>query len=168
LRNRFTGRPVKLGWRTRWARRPGKSRRARRPRGNPITGAIGQVDGQAGQIAKDAQEAVGQILARVGQVVENLPGGQLLTRSTDEAGQTVQRAVDESGVVFEITLDETGDLVKQEQVGNLAELPAEEEYQNEEGQMIRTVREESGTLVKLRLDEEGNILHLQVPPSMRP
>lgn len=133
-----------------------------------ITGAIGQVDGQAGQIAKGAQEAVGQILARVGQVAENLPGGHLLTRSTDEAGQTVQRAVDESGVVFEITLDKAGDLVKQEQVGNLAELPAEEEYQNEEGQMIRTVREESGTLVKLRLDEDGNILHLQVPPSMRP
>ena len=133
-----------------------------------ITGAIGQVDGQAGQIAKGAQEAVGQILARVGQVAENLPGGHLLTRSTDEAGQTVQRAVDESGVVFEITLDKAGDLVKQEQVGNLAQLPAEEEYQNEEGQMIRTVREESGTLVKLRLDEDGNILNLQVPPSMRP
>lgn len=133
-----------------------------------ITGAIGQVDGQAGQIAKGAQEAVGQILARVGQVAENLPGGHLLTRSTDEAGQTVQRAVDESGVVFEITLDKAGDLVKQEQVGNLAELPAEEEYQNEEGQMIRTVREESGTLVKLRLDEDGSILNLQVPPSMRP
>ena len=133
-----------------------------------ITGAIAQVDGQAGQIAKGAQEAVGQILTRVGQVAENLPGGQLLTRSTDEAGQTVQRAVDESGVVFEITLDEAGDLVKQEQVGNLAELPAEEEYQNEEGQMIRTVREVSGTLVKLRLDEDGSILNLQVPPSMRP
>ena len=133
-----------------------------------ITGAIGQVDGQAGQIAKGAQEAVGQILARVGQVAENLPGGHLLTRSTDEAGQTVQRAVDESGVVFEIALDEAGDLVKQEQVGNLAELPAEEEYQNEEGQMIRTVREELGTLVKLRLDEDGSILDLEVPPSMRP
>jgi hypothetical protein len=133
-----------------------------------IMGAVGQVDGQAGQIAKGVQKAVGQILARVGQVAENLPGGQLLTRSTDEAGQTVQRAVDESGVVFEITLDEAGDLVKQEQVGNLAELPAEEEYQNEEGQMIRTVKDESGTFVKLRLDEEGSILNLQVPPSMRP
>ena len=132
-----------------------------------ITGAIGQVDGQAGQIAKGAQEAVGQILARVGQVAENLPGGQLLTRCTDEAGQTVQRAVDESGVVFEITLDEAGDLVNQKRVGSLAELPAEEEHQNEEGQTIRTVREESGTLVELRLDENGSILNLQVPPSAR-
>ncbi len=133
-----------------------------------VTGAVGQASGQVGQIAESAQEAVGQVLNRVGQVAENLPGGHLLTRSTDEAGQTVQRAVDESGVVFEITLDKAGDLVEQEQVGNLAELPAEEEYQNEEGQMIRTVREESGTLVKLRLDEDGSILNLQVTPSMRP
>ncbi len=131
------------------------------------TGAVGQVAGQAGQIAEGAQEAVGQILDQVGQVAENLPGGQLLTRSTDKDSQTLQRAVDKSGVVFEITLDEAGDLVNQKRVGSLAELPAEEEHQNEEGQTIRTVREESGTLVELRLDENGSILNLQVPPSAR-
>ncbi len=129
-----------------------------------VAGVIGQVAGQAGQIAEGAQEAIGQILNRVGHVAENLPGGQLLSRSTDESGQTIQRAVDESGVVFEITLDEAGDLVNQKQVGNLAELPAEDEYQNEEGQTIRTVREKSGTLVELRLDEDGSIFDLQVPP----
>ena len=132
-----------------------------------ITGAVGQVAGQAGQIAEGAQEAVGQILDQVGQVAENLPGGQLLTRSTDKDSQTLQRAVDKSGVVFEITLDEAGDLVNQKRVGSLAELPAEKEYQNEEGQTIRTVREESGTLVELRLDENGSILNLRVPPSTR-
>ena len=123
--------------------------------------------GQAGQIAEGVQEAVGQILERVGQVAEHLPGGQLLTRSTSEAGQTVQRAVDESGVVFEITLNEAGDLVTQKRVGSLAELPVEEEYQNEEGQTIRTVREESGTVIELRLDEDGSILNLQVTPSSK-
>lgn len=131
------------------------------------TGAVGQVAGQAVQVAEGAQEAVGQVLNQVGQVTENLPGGQLLDRSTDEAGQTVQRAVDESGTVFEITLDEAGNLVNQRQVGSLAELPAEEEYQNEAGQTIRTVKEESGTLIELRLDEDGSILDLQVPPSSK-
>ena len=150
---------------------PGRATRGTRESGGPaadgITETVGQVAGQAGQIADGAQEAVGQILDQVGQVAENLPGGQLLTRSTDGAGQTLQRAVDESGVVFEITLDEAGDLVNQKRVGSLAELPAEEEHQNEEGQTIRTVREESGTLVELRLDENGSILNLQVPPSAR-
>jgi len=132
-----------------------------------IIRAVGQVAGQTGKIVEGAQEASGRILDRVGHVAENLPGSQLLSRSTGEVGQTVQRAVDESGAVFEITLDEAGDLVNQKQVGNLAELSAEEEYQNEEGQMIRTVREDSGTLVELRLDEDGSILDLQVPPSSK-
>lgn len=129
-----------------------------------VTGAVGQGAGQVGQIAEGAQEAVGQVLDRVGQVAENLPGGRLLNRTTDEAGQTVQRAVDESGVVVEITLDEASNLVNQKPVGSLAELPAEEEYQNEEGQTIRIVKEESGTLIQLRLGEDGSILDLQVPP----
>jgi hypothetical protein len=132
-----------------------------------MTGAAGQVTGQAGQIAESAQEAVGQILDRVGQVAENFPGGQLLNHTTNETGQTVQRAVDESGVVFEITLDEACDLVNQKQVGSLAELPAEEEYQSEEGQTIRIVKEESGVLIELRLDEDESILDLQVPPSSK-
>ena len=129
-----------------------------------VTGSVRQASGQVGQIAKSAQEAVGQVLDRVGQVAENLPGGQLLSRTTNEAGQTVQRAVDESGVVVEITLDEDNNLVNEKAVGSLAELPAEEEYQNQEGQTIRTVKEESGTLIKLRLGEDGSILDLQSLP----
>ena len=130
-----------------------------------VMGTVGQASGQVGQIGEGAQEAVGQILDRVGQVAENLPGGHLLNRTTNEAGQTVQRAVDKSGVVVEITLDEACNLVNQKPVGSLAELPAEEEYQNQEGQTIRTVKEESGTLIELRLGEDGGILDLQVPPS---
>ncbi len=130
-----------------------------------VTGSGGQASGQVGQVAGSAQEAVGQVLDRVGQAAENLPGGLLLNRTTNEAGQTVQRAVDESGVVVEITLDEASNLVNQKPVGSLAELPAEEEYQNQEGQTIRTVKERSGTLIRLRLGEDGSILDLQVPPS---
>ena len=129
-----------------------------------VTGSVRQASDQVGQIAESAQEAIGQVLDRVGQVAENLPGGQLLNRTTNEAGQTVQRAVDESGVVVEITLDEANNLVNEKAVGSLAELPAEEEYQNQEGQTIRTVKEESGTLIKLRLGENGSILDLQSLP----
>lgn len=132
-----------------------------------ITGVMGQTAGQVGQIADGAQEAIGQLVGRVGQVAEHLPGGQLLNRTTNGAGQTLQRAVDHSGVVVEITLDEAVNLVNQEPVGSLAELPAEDEYQNEEGQTIRIVKEESGTLIEMRLGEDGSILDLQVPPSSK-
>jgi hypothetical protein len=129
-----------------------------------VTGAVGHASDQVRQIAEGAQVAVGQVLGQVGHIAENLPGSQLLNRTTNEVGQTVQRSVDESGVVVEITLDEACNLVNKKPVGNLAELPAEEEYQNKEGQTIRTVKEESGTLIKLRLAKDGSILDLQVPP----
>ena len=129
------------------------------------TGAVGQVAGLAGQVAEGAQEAVSQVVGQIGQVAENLPGGQLLSRTTNEAGQTVQRVVDESGDILEMTLDEEVNLVDENLVGNLTDLPAEEEHQNEEGQTIRTVKEESGTLMELQLGEDGSTLDLQIPPN---
>ncbi len=130
-----------------------------------VTGAARQAAGQVGEIAESAQEAIGQVLHRVGQVAENLPGAQLLDRTTNEAGQTMQRAVDKAGVVVEITLDDAGNLVYQKPVGSLAELPAEEEYRNEDGQTIRTVKDESGSLIQLRLGEDGSILNIHIPPN---
>ena len=132
--------------------------------GGVVAGATGQAADQVGEIAESAQEAIGQVLHRVGQVAENLPGGQLLARTTNEVGETVQRAVDKAGVVVEITLDDAGNLVNQKPVGSLAELPPEEEHRNEEGQTIRTVKDESGSLIELRLSEDGSILNIHVPP----
>jgi hypothetical protein len=131
------------------------------------TGAVEQTSGQVGQIAEFAQDGVGQVLDRVGHVAEDLPGGHLLNRTTNDTGQTVQRAVDKSGVVVEIILDASCNLVNQKPVGSLVELPVEEEYQNEEGQKIRIVKEEFGSLIEMQLGEDGSILDLQIPPSSR-
>ncbi|MDQ4126680.1 MAG: hypothetical protein M3151_01770 [Actinomycetota bacterium] len=114
----------------------------------------------AGQAAGVAGEVIGQ----VGQVAENLPDGQLFSRTTGESGRTVQRLVDESGDIIEATLDESGDLLEERALGNLTDLPAEEEHQDEEGHRIRTVRDESGTLIKLRLGPDGSVLDLKLPP----
>jgi hypothetical protein len=131
------------------------------------TEAVEQTSGQVGQIAEFAQDGVGQVLDRVGYVAEDLPGGYLLNRTTNDTGQTVQRAVDKSGVVVEIILDAACNLVNQKPVGSLVELPVEEEYQNEEGQKIRIVKEEFGSLIEMQLGEDGSILDLQIPPSSR-
>jgi hypothetical protein len=123
----------------------------------------GAQDALAGTVSQ-ATEAAGQVAGRIGQVAENLPGGQLLSRTTNESGRTVQRVVDGSGNVYEITLDESNDLVDENPVGSLTDLLAEEEYQDEEGRKIRTVKDESGTIVMLHLDPDGSILELEIPP----
>lgn len=69
-------------------------------------------------------------MEKVGELTENLAGGALLSRTTDEDGQTVQRVVDGSGNILYITLDAANDLVDEEVVGSLTDLPAEGEFQN--------------------------------------
>ncbi len=123
-------------------------------------GAQDAVAGTVGQATGAAHELAGQI----GQVAENLPGGHLLSRATDEAGRTVQRVVDEAGDIIETTLDESGELVDENPVGSLTDLPAEEESTTEEGHTLRTIRDESGTLIELKLGEDGSILDLEILP----
>ncbi len=72
--------------------------------------------------------------------------------------------MDETGDIIETTLDESGELVDENPVGSLTDLPAEEESTTEEGHTLRTVRDESGTLIELRLGEDGSILDLEIPP----
>ena len=128
--------------------------------------------GQTAQGARDAAagavdlaaSAAGQVAGQIGQVAENLPGGRLLSCTTDDAGRTVQRVVDETGDIIETTLDESGELVDENPVGSLADLPAEEESTTEEGHTLRTVRDESGTLIELRIGEDGSVLDLEILP----
>lgn len=120
-------------------------------------------DAVAGVLDRAASTA-GQVAGQIGQVAENLPGGRLLSRTTDDAGRTVQRVVDETGDIIETTLDESGELVDENPAGSLTDLPTEEESTTEEGHTLRTVRDESGTLIELRIGEDGSVLDLEILP----
>ena len=122
----------------------------------------GTQDAVAGTESR-ATEAASQVAGRIGHVAENLPGGRLLSRTTDESGRTLQRVVDETGNIIQTTLDEASDLVDETPAGSLTDLPAEEVCTTEQGSTLRTVRDESGTLIELRLGEDGSILDLEIP-----
>jgi hypothetical protein len=77
----------------------------------------------------------------------------------------VQRVVDTSGDIIETTLDESGELLDENPVGSVADLPTEEESTTEEGHTLRTVKDESGALIQLELGPDGSILHLEIPPA---
>lgn len=137
-----------------------EGQRAQDTVGGAVRGAQDTVAGAVGQ----AVGAAGQLVGHVGQVAENLPGGHLLSRTTDESGRTVQRLVDGAGDIIQTTLDESGELLDENPMGRLTDLPAEEEHEDEAGQTIRTVKDESGALIELRLGPDGSVLDLQVVP----
>jgi hypothetical protein len=69
--------------------------------------------------------------------------------------------VDQSGNIIEITLNENGEIVGEEVVGNVGDLPVEEEYVDEEGRTVSRVRDESGNVLEQVLDDEGNVVDVR-------
>jgi hypothetical protein len=66
--------------------------------------------------------------------------------------------VDELGDIIETTTDGNGEVVGEELVGNVGDLPAEEEYVDEEGRVVSRVRDESGSAFERVADDKGNMV----------
>ena len=49
-------------------------------------------------------------------------------------------------------------MVGEDLVGNLGDLPAEEEYVDEEGRVVSRVRDESGSAFERVVDDTGNMV----------
>jgi hypothetical protein len=69
--------------------------------------------------------------------------------------------VDESGNILQTTLDENGEVVGEDLVSNLNDLPIEEEYIDDQGQVVSRVRDESGNVLEQVLDDEGNVVDVR-------
>ena len=93
---------------------------------------------------------------------DHAPETQLIAEATDEEGNTIQRTVDESGDIIKTIFDGSGNLLDEDLVGNVADLPVEDEYHDEEGQTIRAIRDASGSLIYLVLDPDGSILDVTI------
>jgi hypothetical protein len=80
------------------------------------------------------------------------------TDVTDEGGRTTRRSVDESGWIFETTHDENGDIVDEDVVGTVADLPVVDEYMDEQGQLVSVAKDELGNTFEQIMDEGFNTL----------
>ena len=74
------------------------------------------------------------------------------------AGQSVQRTVDESGYIVDTIMNENGEVVVEDVIGNLADLPVEGEDIDDQGRIVSRVSDESGNVYEQVLDEEGNLV----------
>ena len=106
---------------------------------------------------------------RESELVKRLSGRQA-TRATgtpdvpDEGGLTVRRSVDEAGFIVEITYDENGEIVDEDVVASVAELPVETEYVDESGRLVSLAKDELGNTFEQITDEEFNTLGTRMLP----
>jgi hypothetical protein len=66
--------------------------------------------------------------------------------------------VDDSGNILETTLNENGEVIGEDLVGNVADLPVEEEYIDEQGRVVSRVTDDAGNTFEQILDDEGSMV----------
>ena len=68
-------------------------------------------------------------------------------------GGTVRRSVDESGLIYETTHNENGEIVDENVVAAVADLPVVEEYMDEQGRLVSLAKDELGNTFEQIMDE---------------
>ncbi|CAN5756419.1 hypothetical protein BH18ACT11_BH18ACT11_29750 [soil metagenome] len=77
---------------------------------------------------------------------------------TDAAGPRVVRSVDQTGIIIETTYGENGEILDEDVVGNVADLPVEAEYVDEQGRLVSVAKDELGNAFEQVLDDDLNAL----------
>jgi hypothetical protein len=86
------------------------------------------------------------------------------TGATGEGGLTARRSVDEAGSILETTYDENGQIVDEDVVASVAQLPVEAEYVDERGRLVSLARDELGNTYEQIMDEEFKTLGTRLLP----
>ena len=79
-----------------------------------------------------------------------------------EAGLATRRSVDGSGRNLETTYNEEGEVVDEEEVGDLTDLPVETEYVDAQGRILSLARDELGNTFEWVTDEELGTLEARI------
>jgi hypothetical protein len=88
-------------------------------------------------------------------------GGRPAYRAA-EAGQATRRSVDASGRILETTYNEEGEVVDEEEVGDVTDLPVETEYVDSQGRLLSLARDELGNIFEWVTDEELGTLEARI------
>ena len=79
-----------------------------------------------------------------------------------EAGLATRRSVDASGRILETIYNEEGEVVDEEEVGDVTDLPVEAEYVDGKGRLMSLARDELGNAFEWVTDEELGTLEARL------
>jgi hypothetical protein len=97
-------------------------------------------------------ELVGRLLSGLGGQATYGAGGAGLAR----------RSVDGSGRILETTYNEEGQVMDEEEVGDVTDLPVETEYVDAQGRLVSLARDELGNTFEWATDEELGTLEARI------
>ncbi len=77
---------------------------------------------------------------------------------------TTRRSVDQAGWIFETIHDENGNIIDEDVVGTVADLPVTDEYVDEQGRLVSVAKDEHGNTFEQVMDEGFNTLEARLLP----
>jgi hypothetical protein len=77
-------------------------------------------------------------------------------------GPRTVRSVDQTGIIIETTYGEEGDILDEDVVGSVADLPVETEYVDEQGRLVSLAKDELGNAFEQVLDKNLNPLETRL------
>jgi len=77
-------------------------------------------------------------------------------------GPRTVRSVDETGLIVETTYDESGEVLDEDVIGSVADLPVEAEYVDGQGRLVSVAKDELGNAFEQVLDENLNPLETRL------
>ena len=96
------------------------------------------------------------------ELVRRLVMGGRPAYQEDASGPTTRRSVDESGHILDTTFNERGEVVDEDEVGDVTDLPVETEYVDERGRLLSLARDELGNTFEWVTDEESGTLGARI------
>ena len=90
--------------------------------------------------------------------------GELGGRVANRAGEAglARRSVDDSGHILETIYNEEGEVVDEQEVGDVTDLPVETEYVDAQGRLLSLARDELGNIFEWVTDEELGTLEARI------
>jgi hypothetical protein len=82
--------------------------------------------------------------------------------ASGDTSHSVVRSVDQSGLILETTYDQSGEVLDEDVVGRVSDLPVVDEYLDEQGRLVSQVQDDLGNTFEQILDDNLNTLETRL------
>ena len=82
--------------------------------------------------------------------------------ASGDTPHNVLRSVDQSGLILETTYDQSGEVLDEDVVGRISDLPVVDEYLDEQGRLVSQVKDDLGNNFEQILDDNLNMLETRL------
>ena len=94
--------------------------------------------------------------------IEERHAARTAREASGEASHSVVRSVDQSGLILQTTYDQSGEVLDEDVVGRVSDLPVIDEYLDEQGRLVSQVKDDLGNTFEQILDDNLNMLETRL------